>query len=628
MMSSVLVRVSAAVATMGIVARLAAGAPEPVSPQKNWLSIRTKNFYLIGDSGERNLRSVALRLEQFREALGVVLPKVIAGTSAPITVIVFRSHKAFEPFKPLYEGKARKLIAGYFQGGRAMNYIALTIEGSSDLGIIYHEYVHYVVRSVLSGVPVWFDEGTAEYYRTFEVSSNGRIASLGKVQPDHVYRLREQWLPLPVLLAVDHQSPHYNEDNRASVFYAESWALVHYLILGERQKYLRQAAEFVGRLADGESLEDACQKALKTTPAQLERELRAYVQQDGFPSTNFTFSERLASIERLPATPVTAAEAHATLGNLLLAMGRTTEAERQLNAAVADSADFAPAHASLGELHVEAGRMDQAREHLEHARTGSGASWRTHYMYATLLRQAGASGDPKTEQAIERALETSIELNPEFAESYAELAWVKMQQPASQPEALTLVEKALARSPGNERYVYLLASVLARGGEYAKARPLLDRLSRGAVDDWVRNASGDLLKRIEAFERESASSVRDDGRREPSQAVGSADYLAMFRKLAEGEERVAAMLTAIECTRGRVALALTVNGQPARVHVRRLDGIEFIAYRNDLEGQVKCGPRLAAEQVLVTYRPEKTPDDGTLGEAVAVEFPPADYRPN
>jgi hypothetical protein len=169
---------------------------------------------------------------------------------------------------------------------------------------------------------------------------------------------------------------------------------------------------------------------------------------------------------------------------------------------------------------------------------------------------------------------------------------------------------------------------LRRGGEYAKARPLLDRLSRGTVDDWVRNASGDLLKRIEAFERESASSVRDDGRREPSQAVGSADYLAMFRKLAEGEERVAATLTAIECTRGRVALAITVNGQPARVRVRRLDGIEFIAYRNDLEGQVKCGPRLAAEQVLVTYRPEKTPDDGTLGEAVAVEFPPADYRPN
>jgi hypothetical protein len=102
----------------------------------------------------------------------------------------------------------------------------------------------------------------------------------------------------------------------------------------------------------------------------------------------------------------------------------------------------------------------------------------------------------------------------------------------------------------------------------------------------------------------------------------------MFRKLAEGEERVAATLTAIECARGHVVLAITVKGQPAKVRVRRLDGIEFIAYRDDLQGQVKCGPRDGAEQVLVTYRPEKTSADGTIGDAVAVESPPADYRPN
>ena len=71
-----------------------------------------------------------------------------------------------------------------------------------------------------------------------------------------------------------------------------------------------------------------------------------------------------------------------------------------------------------------------------------------------------------------------------------------------------------------------------------------------------------------------------------------------------------------------------VNGRPARIRVRRLDGIEFIAYRDDLQGQVRCGPRTSAEPVLVTYRPEKTSTDGTLGDAVAVEFPPADFREN
>ena len=624
-----LLRLIAAVAIAGACARPAAAGLEPASPQKNWSSIRSTNFYVIGDTGERNLRSVALRLEQFREALGAILPKTIAGTSGPMTVIVFRSHKTFEPFKPQYEGKARKFIAGFFQGGRAMNYIALTTEGADDLGIIYHEYVHFVVRSVLSAVPIWFNEGTAEYYRTFEVSSNGRKASLGKVQADHVFLLREQWLPLPALLAVDHTSPHYNENNKASVFYAESWALVHYLILGDNQKYTTRAAEFVGRLADGESIEEACQKALHTTPAQLERELRRYVQQSMFPRQDIQFSERLAAIEQLPVTPITSAEAHTTLGSLLLSMGRAGDAEAQLMAALADNSDFGPAHASLGELHAEAGRMDAARQHLERAIKGSGATWLTHYTYATVLRQSGANGDPTIEAAIERALRAAIDLNPEFADSYAELAWVKQQDAGSQQEALRLVQEALARAPGNERYVYLLASILTRGGEYSKAKPLLDRMARGAADDWVRNASSDLLRRIEAVEHEAAGRARNEVSEEPRAASSaSADYLPMFRKLGEGEQRVAATLTAIECARGRVALAITVDGRPARVRVGRLDGIEFIAYRDDLQGRVQCGPRSSAEQVLVTYRPEKTSVDGTLGDAVAVEFPPADYRPD
>ena len=33
------------------------------------------------------------------------------------------------------------------------------------------------------------------------------------------------------LLQVSETSPFYNEKNPASVFYAESWAIVHYLLL-------------------------------------------------------------------------------------------------------------------------------------------------------------------------------------------------------------------------------------------------------------------------------------------------------------------------------------------------------------------------------------------------------------
>ena len=48
----------------------AAGGAAP--PQKNWSSIRSKNFYVIGDASDRNLRSVAARMEQFREGNNIL----------------------------------------------------------------------------------------------------------------------------------------------------------------------------------------------------------------------------------------------------------------------------------------------------------------------------------------------------------------------------------------------------------------------------------------------------------------------------------------------------------------------------------------------------------------------------
>src|SRR5438046_8331567 len=59
----------------------------------------------------------------------------------------------------------------------------------------------------------------------------------GTIDPGHLYLLQQSKLiPIETLLEVDHQSPFYNESNRASVFYAESWALVHYLLMDKEAR--------------------------------------------------------------------------------------------------------------------------------------------------------------------------------------------------------------------------------------------------------------------------------------------------------------------------------------------------------------------------------------------------------
>jgi hypothetical protein len=79
--------------------------------------------------------------------------------------------------------------------------------------------------------PLWFEEGTAEFYGSFRATD--REARIGLPVEDHIARLREsKMIPLERLFAVDSDSPEYSADERRGVFYAESWALVHYLLRG------------------------------------------------------------------------------------------------------------------------------------------------------------------------------------------------------------------------------------------------------------------------------------------------------------------------------------------------------------------------------------------------------------
>src|SRR5215468_5157513 len=92
-----------------------------------WLSVRSKHFTLIGNAGEKDIRKVGVRLEQFREVFSRIFTNSMANSAIPITVIVFKSDSSFTPYKPLYDGKPAS-ISGYFQPSEDGNYILLTSE--------------------------------------------------------------------------------------------------------------------------------------------------------------------------------------------------------------------------------------------------------------------------------------------------------------------------------------------------------------------------------------------------------------------------------------------------------------------------------------------------------------------
>ena len=612
----------------------AVAAADPM-PRAGWIGLKAPNFYVIGDVGQRDLREVTRRLEQFREAIGIIFPKAILSTTTPTTVLVFRSHKNYEPVKPLYQGKIKKNIAGYFQPGRSLNYVTFTMEeGIEQLDIVYHEYVHLVVNNNITNVPLWFNEGLAEYYRTFQITANGKLATLGKVDADHVLLLRDHFIPLADLVKVDHKSPLYNESARQSIFYAESWALVHYLLLGEQQKYVSHAGSFVAALADGASLEDACQRQLGLTGDQLQQLLSRYIRGDMFPMQSARFTERIGKIDDLPVTPVSEAEVHATLGDVLLNMGRTADARVELDRAVALDAGYAPAHTSLGMVASRENRADDARKELEMAAGLPTATYVTQFEFANALAQSWANPAPGDGEKIEKALRRAIELNPSFPDAYEMLAWKLGQNEASRDEAMRLVNKALDLAPGREAYVYRKAVLLANKQDFTAARSLLTQIIRGGSDETVRANAQRELAQVDDFERRKAAF---EANRTPSapgggtassvvEPAGQQRIVPALRPMQPGENRVFGKLTAIQCAAtGVVVVVRTPDGATLRAHATKFSQIDLITYRNDLRGDVQCGARAAADPVLVTFTPDA--DSTNSGTAVAVEFVPLDYTP-
>jgi hypothetical protein len=360
----------------------AAAAPA----KETWTSVRSKNFQLIGNAGEKDIRGVATRLEQFRYVFSLLFPQANLNSTVPTTVVVFKDNNSYRPFKPVYGGKVADHIAGYFQPGEDVNYITLTTERRAEnpYAIIFHEYTHFIVNNNLGDPPTWFNEGLAEYYSTLEIEGDRKVI-LGKLIDNHIYLLREKFMRLEDLLGVTRRSPVYNERDKTGVFYAQSWALVHYLLQSDKGTRVAQLGRFSDLISSGKSLPESFQQAFQTDFKTMEKELQNYVRSNSYRMNVFTAVKPLVFDAEMQAATLSEAEASAYLGDLLLHSNRLAEAEARLQQALAVAPDLAMANASLGMVRVRQNRLNDARQHLQKAVAANSQNYLTHYYYAYAL---------------------------------------------------------------------------------------------------------------------------------------------------------------------------------------------------------------------------------------------------
>jgi tetratricopeptide (TPR) repeat protein len=498
-----------AVLIAAMLVQAAGPAAADIRKQDDWREIRTANFHLVGDAGERDLRRVAARLEQFRAAVAVLLPRATLATSVPTTVVVFKTNQRFAPFKPAIA--TAEYVAGYFLEGDQTNYIAVTTDarlGADEhrFGFIYHEFVHLLVRNTLRQIPLWFDEGLAEYYRTLRIESDGEKVVVGGVLSEHVFILRGQLLPVRALVSLDRRSSLYNESKKTSIFYAESWALVHYLLLGEQGKYAAGLPRWLDALGRGVEFAEATRQALGVTERELDDALRRYVNRNSFPSIELTLRDPLAESGRAAVTPLPEAVSHVHAGRLLMALNRPKEARPHFERALALEPGSSTAAANLGAACVRLHDIQTARDLLERAAASPDAPALAHVGLADLLLRSGGSQNVARADA---ALRTAIVLDATYVDAYKRLALLLLNRNRDDAEALPLLKKAILLAPDRDDLSMALAQELLYRRQSDEARVWLQRLATGGRAAHVRAQAASLLRELPENTTQPAAAKTD-----------------------------------------------------------------------------------------------------------------------
>jgi tetratricopeptide (TPR) repeat protein len=473
-----------ALLTLALTSSAFAAIPLPNEKEK-WVKLTSGELRIYSNGSERDAGKIANELLRMREALGRVTNLKVT-SPLPTYVFVFRNERSFGPFRDAMFQRRKANVSGGFMSAQDANFIIMQGDAGTDVDrVIYHELTHYFVRNTLAGLPLWFHEGIAEYYSTF--SSAGDDIKIGRPVPEHVLWLREgNVMPLAQLFAVDASSPEYSERRKQGVFYAESWALLHYLLTGNDERRL-QLAVFLNQIRAGKPPQEAFQTAFHIDYTGMERELRSYVRKTTFMYTRFSMTD-LQVPAFAPAQAVPRDEVLYVLGNLLAhTAGASDDAVTFLGQAVQANPKNAEAHAALGFVHERRKDRKAATASYEQAVALGSTDPNVYIIYgATIVeRLNGTSPTAATRQELLRArqlFERAAQLEPSSSRALAGIGATYVGVTGDLTPGVTALEKSLALAASQQDVAFNLIQLYATAGRRADAQRVYDVVLKNGSD--------------------------------------------------------------------------------------------------------------------------------------------------
>lgn len=616
-----------------------AAAARPQNPE--WVEVRSPNFHIVSDASEAKAQQLARDFEQVRQVYMRAVPGLENRAGLSLLVLAAKNEKTLKSLLPEYWETRRARPLGVYVGGPERNFVALRLDapGRHPYHIIYHEYFHFLMRLNYPVLPLWLSEGLAEFWSYVTVSAEK--VTLGQPSHEHLELLRHHGLlPLEVLLQVKQSSPLYNDEDKAGLFYAQSWLLVHYLMLGEGEHAGRERIDRLLELLRTEESLAEVHRRVFPRPEELQRELSDYLRTDFRRVLTVAAPQGMADVQ-FPARRLALAEAFALQANFHAHTNRPREARALIEQALRLDPYQPLAHEAMGYLYYMRGESEEAIDWFARAAELDSESCLAHYYLGLTEAQSPLRGEDRSAKA-ERALRRALELNPNFAPAYHALAVLLMNEFRNLEEALRLAQRAAELEPGSLAYQVTLGKLLLASGRPDEARRLARHLSAFARDERELRQAQELDAAIADYaamlaRQQQAAQFAAEGRRGARQLDKNAaeqdektkDSQAAKQTLEENPPRpewkgrrvkAEGTITEVSCQGRKMQLKLDFGGLFVRLQASNYEDIEYLATRwqpppNFLPCEHLKNRKAEITYVVVQERP-------FVGEIVSIEVRP------
>jgi len=528
-----------------------------------WLEIHSAHFTVVTDAGDKKGREVALRFEQMRAFFANMMGKERLSQPVPLTILAFKNDKDYYQLAPLRQRQPID-VPGFFLPGQDQDFIALNLLEDEPWRAVSPDFARMLLNYNYPPAQGWFDEGLTEYFSSIrvdnkqvEIGGDPQIApcsqgSQGATHPPTALTellAAETWIPLTDLFTMRHESPGPDEGTQHTLYCAESWMVMHYLL---HEKKLPETGTYFDLVLNQHIIvEDAIQRAYGMPSAQLEQAVKAYFHSQvplitALDTTRHTSANTAHATNpvnadlayRLPApvgpddsaiisNPLPEADARALYAEVQIRVperreiglkelqalaaaptpaDKKSEAKAERTGKKSDDEDAgrlpstakgnALAHRALAWDLIQHGEFEEAATELgDAAALNRGDMWVRYYLSVLKYRMAQTRHTDIPGLAnMMLDLKAVLEWYPEFADAYDLLALARNE--GGGPTAAMQAERAaMTLSPRDERYALHLAEIYISSKKWDAAEALLDRL-RASTNAEIATPARERLSQI------------------------------------------------------------------------------------------------------------------------------------